>query len=275
MMALSSQKSISSFFQKLEKQSCALPLETLRLYNNKEELTGLCFLSQCDVGSIEQALSSIVAAKGGSVSHVSGSSPSSLPVSDFSFASSSKPAGKKEIENTLQLEMDATCVKRVPCSLLLLRLTGKRVQGASQNEVADSRIFHALIAEQTQLLGENSMAGLYAQNAGASSFSCDFFFVLPGTGLQRVTKEVEALRKAIKKSQKGDFCLQNCLMSGAVGVFHASDRITAAELTGKVVMELDRSEKKNGTLSIVTCASRENCQVSVAERTQLLGFINR
>lgn len=267
---------VISFLHKLEqlgRESSELPVDTIRLFNKKKELIGICFLSGSDAGLLEQALASIVTPQGGMVSLSAGGVRPCPAQADSAQPGFPKLAGQKDVSGLLQLEMEATRLKRVPCALIILRLTGKKSKRFGQAKLVVSKLCSALVAESS-LFNNQGMAVLAGETA--ASFASDFYFVLPDTGLNKAKREIDTVRGTMRRLvQTADFPLIDCTISAALGIFQAGDRITAAELIDKVALELKKSAKKDGALGIVTRAARDSCQVSVEERAQLFGFIKR
>lgn len=228
------------FLQETEQQAREQQLEAVRLMNGGDTLLGLALLlPNLPTETIRQAMAQ--------ASCLLATLPDTQPTGGLR-QTASEPNGLLAL---LQAEIDHHRESRLPCSLLLLALTG-------HGNAADANRCQAISAIQPLLDHQDTVA------------PCDehtIAVLLPATSLGKARRRAAAIQAALPCGQHQPCC--------GLSVCHAHEPISAQEFLQRTRQELDRATALgNGALCHAALATiDESCQVTVEERAQLFGFL--
>ena len=156
----------------------------------------------------------------------------------------------------LQTELDRHQESRLPCSLLLLGLTGTR-PAAKAKAVARTRC-QAIAAIEPLLDHQDTVLPCDEQSIAV---------LLPATSLGKARRRAAAIQAALANGPQ--------LLCCGLSVCHAHEPLSAEEFLQRTRQELDRATGiGNGALCHAALATAdESCQVTVEERAQLFSFL--
>ncbi|MGV1100403.1 diguanylate cyclase domain-containing protein [Thiovibrio sp. JS02] len=243
----------TAFYPELEEQARRYPLHSVRLGGSGPSPIGLLFVADGTPGrELEAALSAL---------NLGNRHFSSQPASARSEGEGALPDAAW-LRKQLRVELDRVTRTRLPCALLLMRLTGK---GRAKELVARATLALEPCLHQVDLLASWQDNGLA--------------LILPGTNVGKARKRAEEIRDRLR-SFSANPARQDPAPGLALGiaVCHAYDTISAEELLNLAEDALRRAANGN-TPAICHAAAagrpEDSCQVTVEERAQLFSFLQK